>query len=89
MTRSIGLKRWVLIMKTKATITTEQAASLMRAAGIQIETVTLREGIEQGVFPFAVCIERSRKVFIVFKKKFAEWLFDVCGEVPEFNDEEV
>ena len=86
--RCIRLKRWVLIMKTKATITTEQAASLMRAAGIQIETVTLRDGIEQGVFPFAVCIERSRKVFIVFKKKFSEWLFDVCGEVPEFNDEE-
>ena len=86
--RCIRLKRWVLIMKTKATITTEQAASLMRAAGIQIETVTLRDGIEQGVFPFAVCIERSRKVFIVFKKKFAEWLIDVCGKAPEFNDEE-
>jgi hypothetical protein len=73
-------------MKTKATITTEEAAVMMREAGIPIETTTLRDGIEQGIFPFGVCIARSRKVFIVFKKKFAEWLFDVCGEMPTFND---
>lgn len=72
----------------KATISTEAAARIMRRSGIPIETVTLRDGIEKGIFPFGICIPRSRKVFIVFKKKLSEWLFDVCGIIPVFDEED-
>ena len=61
------------------TLTTEEAAKLLRSAGIKIETVTLRDGIEQGVFPFGICIERGTRVFIISKKKFAEWCADFFG----------
>ena len=61
------------------TLTTEEAAKLLRSAGIKIETVTLRDGIEQGVFPFGICIERGTRVFIISKKKFAEWCEDFFG----------
>lgn len=61
------------------TLTTEEAASLLRSVGIKMETVTLREGIEQGVFPFGICIVRDTRVFIISKKKFAEWCADFFG----------
>ena len=61
------------------TLTTEEAARLLRGAGIKIETVTLRDGIEQGVFPFGICIERGTRVFIISKKKFSEWCADFFG----------
>lgn len=61
------------------TLTTEEAARLLRGAGIKIQTVTLRQGIEQGKFPFGICIEKDIRVFIISKKKFCEWCLDFFG----------
>ena len=58
----------------------------MRDAGIKIETQTLRAGLEQGAFPFGLFIERNRGVFIISKKKFAEWLEDFAGAKVIFDD---
>ena len=69
-----------------ATITPEEAATLMRDAGIKIETQTLRAGLEQGAFPFGLFIERNRGVFIISKKKFAEWIEDFAGVKVIFDD---
>lgn len=68
-----------------ATITPEEAAVLMRDVGIKIETQTLRAGIEQGAFPFGIFIERNRSVFIISKKKLAEWIEDFAGVKVSFD----
>ena len=63
----------------KVQITPEEAAQLLRERGIRIETETIREGIEQGVFPFGIFIQRNTRVFIIGSKKFCEWCLDFFG----------
>ena len=71
----------------KVQITPEEASQLLRERGIRIETETLREGIEQGVFPFGVFIQRDKRVFIIGTKKFSEWCFDFFGVEISFDAE--
>lgn len=63
----------------KKTLTPEEASQLLRERGIRIETETLREGIEQGAFPFGVFVQRDKRVFIIGAKKFSEWCLDFFG----------
>ncbi len=70
---------------TTATITPELASRIMRDAGIRIDHTTVRDGIEQGVFPFGILIERSRRVFLISRKKFAAWLIDFCDYVVDYS----
>ena len=72
-----------------ATITPEEAADLMKDAGIKMDSQTLRAGIEQGRLPFGVYIEMNRRFFLVSKKKFAEWVEDFAGVKIVFDNEEV
>ena len=44
---------------------------------------TIRDGIEQGVFPFAVFIDKNKRSFIISRVKLAVWLEDFTGvKVP-------
>ena len=39
---------------------------------------TLADGLEQGVYPFGVCIRTDRsRVFQIFKKKLDAWISEV------------
>lgn len=69
-----------------ATITPEEAAVLMKDAGIKMDSQTLRAGIEQGRLPFGVYIEMNRRFFLVSKKKFAEWIEDFAGAKVIFDE---
>ena len=41
----------------------------------KIARVTLADGLEQGVYPFGVCIRTDRsRVFQIFKKKLDAWI---------------
>lgn len=41
----------------------------------QWESDTLADGLEQGVYPFGVCIRTDRsRVFQIFKKKLDAWI---------------
>ena len=71
-----------------ATITPEEASNLMRDAGIRIEAETIRNGLEQGAFPFGVFIERNKRIFIISKKKFAEWVEDFTGVKIVFENDD-
>ncbi len=63
----------------KLTITPEEAEAVLRGLGIRIEAETIRDGIEQGVFPFGITITRKKRIFLISKKKFIEWVDDFCG----------
>lgn len=66
-----------------STLTPEQTAGLFRYAGIKTSAETIRDGIEQGVFPFAVFIGKNKRSFIISRVKLVAWLEDFTGvKVP-------
>ena len=66
-----------------STLTPEQAAGLFRYAGIKTSAETIRDGIEQGVFPFAVFIGLNKRTFIISRVKCVSWLEEFTGvKVP-------
>ena len=71
----------------KATITVTEAESALRANGISIEAATIRDGIEQGAFPFGIAITRTKRVFLISRKKFIEWCDDFFGITVELTEE--
>ena len=62
-----------------STLTTEEAAGCLRYAGIKVSPVTLREGIEQGKFPFGFMIEGSSRIFIVSRFQLEQWIEAFTG----------
>lgn len=60
------------------TMTTAQAAEKLRGLGLKISPETIRDGIEQGRFPFGECIEKKngRNVYHVYTKLFTAWILD-------------
>ena len=66
-----------------STLTPDQAAGLFRYAGIKTSAETIRDGIEQGVFPFAIMIGKNKRSFIISRVKLVAWLEDFTGvKVP-------
>lgn len=52
------------------TMTLHQASKYLRDKGLSLCSDTLADGLEQGVYPFGVCIRTDRsRVFQIFKKK--------------------
>ena len=66
-----------------STLTPDQAAGLFRYAGIKTSAETIRDGIEQGVFPLAIMIGKNKRSFIISRVKLVAWLEDFTGvKVP-------
>lgn len=58
-----------------ATLTPTDATEILREHGMKMSPDTLRHGIEQGVYPFGVCIQCDRQpVYQIFAKLFYEWI---------------
>lgn len=70
-------------MLEKATLTPAEASLQLACAGMTISVKTLCDGIEQGVFPFGICVLRDSRVFYISKKKLAEFIEDFCGKQAE------
>lgn len=57
------------------TMTLNQTATYLRAAGLSISSGVLADGIEAGVYPWAVCINTGEsRVFQIFKKPLDLWI---------------
>lgn len=56
-------------------INAAEATERLRAMGLKISPETVRDGIEQGQFPFGVLIRKKSgtPVCYVFPKKLQEW----------------
>lgn len=62
-----------------STLTTDQAAGCLRYAGIKMSPVTLRDGIEQGKFPFGFVIDGGSRVFVISRYKLEKWIEEFTG----------
>lgn len=57
------------------TVTTQEATEILRACGMRISLETIRLGIEQGAYPFGICIRTEKSpVYQVFKKQLDQWI---------------
>ena len=57
------------------TMTLNQASKYLRDKGLILSPDTLADGLENGVYPFGVCIRTDRsRVFQIFKKKMDAWI---------------
>lgn len=60
------------------TLTLNEAAKYLRSKGLSLCSDTLANGLEQGVYPFGMCIRNERsRVFQIFKKKLDAWIAEV------------
>ena len=58
-------------------ITLNETVQIFRTLGLQASEAKLGSGIEQGVYPFGVCINGEndkRRQFVVYKKLLDEWI---------------
>ena len=58
------------------TITPAEATEQLRALGLKISTEVLRDGIDQGKFPFGVSIKSRHggTVYHIYKRQFDAWV---------------
>ena len=71
-------------MQIILTMTPQGAAEYLRESGMSISPDTLRRGIEQGVYPFGLCIKTDGSaVYQIFKRLLDEWIAErAVEEVP-------
>ncbi len=57
-------------------MTAAEVTEYLRALGLKISAETIREGIQQKVFPFGDCITTDGKVkwCYIYKAKLDEWI---------------
>ena len=56
------------------TLTLNELTVLFRSFGIQTSETKLGDGIEQGAYPFGVCIRGQKRQFEIYRRKVEEWL---------------
>lgn len=64
-----------------STLTLNGLVELFRDYGISTSAETVTAGIEQGLFPFAVCARpggHGNRSFLIFKKEAVAWLDSHC-----------
>lgn len=59
-------------------LTAAEATERLRAAGLRMSPETLRDGIQQGVFPFGDCVTNGDKPkwCYIYANKLEEWIKD-------------
>jgi antitoxin component of RelBE/YafQ-DinJ toxin-antitoxin module len=56
------------------TMTLIELTQKLRALGMKVSQATLADGIEQGVYPFAICIRRKNRVFEIYTALVDKWI---------------
>lgn len=61
------------------TLTPKEAVEELRSMGMKISIDTLRDGIEQKIFPFGDCIQtkNGNPVYEIYRKKFDAWVEEI------------
>lgn len=71
-------------MQTIETLSLDEARVLLREYGLGMDKTVLADGIEQGVFPFGLCIRTNRsRVFKIFKRLLLQWVSERAGGLDE------
>ena len=75
-------------MQIISTMTPQSTAEYLRARGMSISPDTLRRGIEQGVYPFGLCIKTDGSaVYQIFKRLLDEWIAERGVEARDMSKE--
>jgi hypothetical protein len=61
-------------MEQIRTLNINETIDRLRENGLSIGQKVLSDGIEQGKFPFGVCVRQKKRNFIIFEKKLNEWI---------------
>lgn len=69
------------------TMTPEEAAAAMRELGLRCSAEKIRDGIEQGKYPFGVCINMDRREFEIYRALFDRWVKERAMELPMCDKE--
>ena len=69
----------------KSTITLQECASIMRDMGISTSERSIALGLEQGVLPFGIVIQDNKRIVLISKKQFLEWIESFCGKAPDLT----
>lgn len=57
------------------TLTAQEATELLRSYGMKISLETMRNGLQQGVYPFGIYIQNEKSpVYQIFKKQLDQWI---------------
>lgn len=62
------------------TLTVQEAVEIFRSAGISISLETMKKGIIDKVFPFALAIKLTQWVYIIYRKPLMDYLESVGAE---------
>lgn len=63
------------------TMSVQQTVETLRELGVKTSAETLRRGIEQGVYPFGVCISGgTQPVYQIFRRLFDEWAASLAAD---------
>jgi hypothetical protein len=57
----------------KETMTIQEVCDIFRSAGIRMSPNTVRQGMITGAFDFGAVIKCEKYVFIIYRKKVAEY----------------
>lgn len=64
------------------TLTPQEATEVLRKHGMKLSPDTLRHGLEQGLYPFGLCIQCDKQpVYQIFAKLFYRWIAERTTEV--------
>ena len=64
------------------TLTAEPAAERLRPEGVKISADTIRQGIQQGAFPFGACVMDPKgrvRSCIIFDVQLEQWISERCA----------
>lgn len=56
------------------TLTVQEACEELRLLGMSVSPEKLREGIQQGVYPFGTCVKLKTNTYDIFRVLFNKWI---------------
>ena len=57
------------------TLSLKEATEVLRQAGLRTTETTIRDGLEQGVYPFGDCVKRGKnRVFHIYRRLLEQWI---------------
>ena len=67
------------------TVNIRELTMKLRALGMKVSEMTLGAGIDQGLYPFAICIhtDAGGKRFEIYKKLLDEWIAERATPIHE------
>ena len=69
----------------EATLTLSECVAVLRDMGISVSESSIALGLEQGVLPFGVVIQSTKRVFLISKKQLSEWCDTFIGRKPDYS----